>query len=218
MTDRTSHEIYRSEGRVDDRPTSLSTLDGVLHDDQAAWERLTVLYGPVVFRKCRRAGFNEADSEDITQEVFVKLNKGLKTFQREAPHKLFRKWLSTLVKNACIDAHRRRQHQPNCIPVNFELLASELKHQCEEETAFTLKDNDLLVSFRESLKKIEANTRPEHWRAFCRTELDGLTAREVAEELALTEANVRQIRRRVFQLIIAETRMQGLIEDESGVD
>lgn len=194
--------------------TSMTLIQRASDGDQAAWQRIVTTYGPVVFRKCRRAGFAEADAEDLTQDVFVKLNRGLKSFHRDPPRQLFRKWLAVLVRNACTDAHRRIQAFPRVTTCNLDLQVFRLEQQCDSETAFTLNDIDMQVSMSEVMRRVESVTSPEHWQAFWGTQIKERTAREVGDELGFEAANVRKIRTRVYRAIVEEARLMGMLDDE----
>lgn len=49
---------------------------------------------------------NSAETEDIVQEVFIKVWRGLKRFDQK---RSFKTWLYAIAKNAAIDASRRRK-------------------------------------------------------------------------------------------------------------
>jgi len=63
-------------------PTSATLIGrvGLGSSDQAAWERFVDLYGPRIRGWCRRWGLQEADSEDVTQEVLLRLSLKLRSF------------------------------------------------------------------------------------------------------------------------------------------
>ena len=50
--------------------TSISLLDRVKAQDPVAWQRLNVLYSPLIYSWTRRLGLNSEDSADVLQEVF----------------------------------------------------------------------------------------------------------------------------------------------------
>ena len=59
--------------------------------DHEAWNRLVDLDTPLLFHWSLRTGLNEADSEDLVQEVFTALLTKLRTFERQRDGS-FRKW------------------------------------------------------------------------------------------------------------------------------
>jgi RNA polymerase sigma-70 factor (ECF subfamily) len=79
----------RSTGRVDDQ-----TLEEALRQ-----------YAPRVYNLARRMLGNEADAEDVTQEVLLHVVRNLPTFRGEAA---FSTWLHRITVNAALDYRRRR--------------------------------------------------------------------------------------------------------------
>ena len=63
-------------------PTSATLLDrvGLGPGDHVAWERFVNLYGSRIRGWCRRWGLREADSEDVTQDVLLRLSQKLGAF------------------------------------------------------------------------------------------------------------------------------------------
>jgi len=59
-----------------------------------------------------------------------------------------------------------------------------------------------------ALRMIREDFSPSSWQAFLRTTVDGLTAAEVAEELGITTAAMRQAKYRVL------TRLRELLADD----
>src|SRR5437899_3039863 len=70
--------------------TSLSLLDKVRSNDQAAWERLVSLYTPLVDWWCRRHRLQDADTADVRQKVFMAVARRIDEFRREQASGSFR--------------------------------------------------------------------------------------------------------------------------------
>lgn len=199
---------------MSDDQTHCTDLERARNGDKDAWHRIVNTYAPIIYRKCRLAGFGEEDTKELSQEIFIKLWNGLSSFRRDPPRWLFRKWLAVLVRNACNDVRDKRKTRPEYVVGDFDRLCDSLALQCEEETAFTLKDSDMQMAMREAMRRVECATSEKHWRAFWRTEIESHPAREVADDLELKVDNVRQIRKRVFQAIVDEVRLQGMLDEE----
>ena len=76
--------------------TSASLLDRVRQLDPEAWDRLTRLYSPLVYRWCRQAALQDTDAADVSQEVFRSVAGGIAKFHRDQPGDSFRGWLWSL--------------------------------------------------------------------------------------------------------------------------
>src|SRR4051794_40193551 len=67
--------------------------------DQAAWAEFVDLYGPAIYAWCRGWKLQEADAQDITQGVLLRLAAKLPEFTYD-PRGSFRSWLKTVTHHA----------------------------------------------------------------------------------------------------------------------
>ena len=67
--------------------------------DQAAWVQFTERYGRKIYAWCRLWNLQQADAEDLTQDVLLKLAEKMQTFDYD-PAKSFRGWLKTVARHA----------------------------------------------------------------------------------------------------------------------
>lgn len=75
-------------------------------DSEAHFEKLYKEYRSRVFSTAYRMVANHADAEDITQDVFIKVFKKLRSFRGDAS---LSTWLYRITVNACLDFLRRRK-------------------------------------------------------------------------------------------------------------
>ena len=83
--------------------------------DGSAWEAFALRYGPAVFQWCRQWGLQEADANDVTQTVLLKLIEHMKVFQYD-PTKSFRAWLKTIARGATSTRRASRAISFRCSP------------------------------------------------------------------------------------------------------
>ena len=76
--------------------------------DQAAWAQFTERYGRKVYGWCRQWNLQEADAEDVTQNVLLKLAEKMQTFVYD-PARSFRAWLKTVARHAWSDSWSGRK-------------------------------------------------------------------------------------------------------------
>src|SRR5207253_8974782 len=107
--------------------------------DQEAWRKFVHRYGPKILRWCRQWKLQEADAEDVTQNVLTKMAAKLQSFVYD-PARSFRGWLKTLTTHALSDfvADRRRPGQGSGDSKVADLLdtleaRTDLVAQLEEE-------------------------------------------------------------------------------------
>jgi DNA-directed RNA polymerase specialized sigma24 family protein len=83
-----------------DRGTSLTLLERLRGNEQAAWHTTVHLYMPLVAHWCARAGVKGADADDVIQEVFRAAAASLPNFRRDRPGDTFRGWLRGITRHA----------------------------------------------------------------------------------------------------------------------
>src|SRR5437899_6570468 len=84
--------------------TSPTLLGRLRHapTDQEAWSEFVDRYGPKIYAWCRQWGLQEADAEDVTQAVLLRLAERMRDFAYDVG-KSFRGWLRTLTHHALSD-------------------------------------------------------------------------------------------------------------------
>jgi RNA polymerase sigma-70 factor (ECF subfamily) len=90
---------------ADSEPLTGSTLLVLQRDpaDARAWDGFVRRYGLLIYRWCRRWRLQDADAENITQEVLTRLVQKLRTFSYDPLKGTFRGWLRTLAQRAWSD-------------------------------------------------------------------------------------------------------------------
>jgi RNA polymerase sigma-70 factor (ECF subfamily) len=67
--------------------------------DTESWRTFVEVYGPLVYGMCRRGGLRHQDGEDVTQEVFSRVAKSIRSFEYQPEIGKFRSWFGTVVRN-----------------------------------------------------------------------------------------------------------------------
>ncbi len=169
-----------------------------------AWERLVLLYSPLIYSWARQVGLQEPDAADLVQEVFVTLVQTLPTFEYDR-HKSFRRWLRTVTLNKWRDRRRKEERLPvAAAPASWEdqLPAEDSEQFWEAEFRQKLVGRALAVMSRDF--------QPATWKAFWRQVVEGRPAADVAVELGLTVGAVYAARFRVLDRLRQE--MAGMLD------
>lgn len=164
-----------------------------------AWPRFVHLYGPLIYYWARRAGLQEQDAADVTQDVFVVLLNELPKFEYDR-HKSFRAWLRAVTLNKWRDRARRRT-----VPIQVGADPDALP-----DPADPLSDHDYkrhLIAG--ALELLRPEFRPETWAAFVRHGIDAAPASDVAKELNLTVGAVYAAKCRVLARL--RTYLRGIL-------
>src|SRR6478672_8638942 len=108
-------------------PTTRMTLLARLRHDPsnaAAWDEFVEQYGRHIYRWCRQWRLQDADAEDVTQEILLKLARKLRDFDYN-PQSSFRGWLKTVAHHAWRDfVDARRVGRASATEQIWELLQS----------------------------------------------------------------------------------------------
>ncbi len=84
--------------------------------DSMAWSRLVTIYHPYISGWLLQAGIVEHDVEDVCQDVFSAVAKGIKNFHHSGREGAFRNWLRNITVNQC-----RRYRKKNA--KHFDVLS-----------------------------------------------------------------------------------------------
>src|SRR5262245_22077598 len=91
-------------------PTLLERVRSAPADQQAS-DEFVERYGRKIYSWCRKWNLQEADAEDVTQDVLLRLAAKMRHFAYD-PARSFRGWLRTLTHNAWYDFVQARQKRP----------------------------------------------------------------------------------------------------------
>lgn len=69
-----------------------------------AFEELVLCYEKKIYNYCHRMTNNSHDAEDLTQEVFIRVYRSLRSFKGSSQ---FTTWVYRIAHNICIDRYRR---------------------------------------------------------------------------------------------------------------
>ncbi len=187
-------------------PTSATLLDrvGLSPNDHVAWARFVGLYGSRIRGWCRRWGLQEADSEDVTQNVLLRLAQKLGSFNYD-PSRSFRGWLRTMTQHALADflADRKRQ----CSGSGDDQVLAQLQTvKAREDLIEHLKDQFDAEVVAVACARARARVEPQTWEAFRLTAYDGLSGDDVATRLGMTRATVFKAKSRVMAFLREEIK------------
>jgi RNA polymerase sigma-70 factor (ECF subfamily) len=93
------------------------------------WHTIFNEYRPKIYRYLVRL-VGPLEAEDLTQEVFLKVNQGLAGFRSEAKVST---WLYRIATNAAVDLHRRKKSRPS--------LAMAIQEEADDPLAIELPDD-----------------------------------------------------------------------------
>ena len=101
--------------------------------DQSAWETIVRQHWRRVFNVAYKFVGTHEESEDLTQEIFLKIFKSLGTFDRRAN---FQTWLISVSRNLCIDHYRSVRKERETIDRNVDDRAGPCSRTTGSEVAW----------------------------------------------------------------------------------
>jgi RNA polymerase sigma-70 factor (ECF subfamily) len=195
---------------ITESKTSLTLLDLLRQnpEDAGAWDRFVRRYRPKIYGWCRERGLQEADAEDVAQDVIVILARKMASFRYD-PSRRFRAWLKTITYHALSDliARRCRAVGDGPTPILETIEArTDLEARIDE-----LFDRELLEL---ALARVRARVGALTWDAFCLTTFEGHSGAETSRLLGIPVASVFVSKHRVQKMLREEiARREGVREE-----
>jgi RNA polymerase sigma-70 factor (ECF subfamily) len=206
-----------------DDPATRHTLLAKLRapGDEAAWTEFVGLYEPLVYRLARRKGLQDADAQDLCQEVFRAVAGAIGRWDPAGGS--FRGWLRTISRNLLINLLTRQRRQP-CGSGDSAMQAfldAQPEPDPDASAVFDAEYGRRL--FEWAADDVRGEFTLKTWEAFRRTAVDGRKPAEVAPELGMSIGAVyiarsrvlARLRQRVEQLDAGAARRFGGEDDGS---
>jgi len=189
-------------------PTSATLLER-LRDraDAEAWQRLVDTYAPLLSGWLRRYCLQDADVDDLVQEVLVTVARQAAKFQHSGRPGAFRHWLRTILVNRLREFWRDQRLRPKATgDSDFVEMLDQLQDPDSHLSHLWDQEHDRHI-VRRLLAMIEPQFAPSTWQAFRRVVLEGARADAVAAELGITVNAVFIAKSRVLQRLREEGRV-----------
>lgn len=184
--------------------TSATLLGKLRHvpTDPAAWNEFVERYGRKIFAWCRSWHLQEADAQDVTQSVLLKLAEKLRSFEYD-PTLSFHGWLKTLAHHAWrdfVEAERRQSTHLGGEDV-MEMLGS---LRARDDLAERLAEEYDRERLEAAMFRVQLRVSEHTWQAFRELAIEGRTGAEVAVTLGIS----------VSAAFMAKSRVQAMIRRE----
>ncbi|WP_165224030.1 RNA polymerase sigma factor [Aquisphaera insulae] len=170
-----------------------------------AWETFLERYGPLIDARCRSAGLQPADAEDIRATVCASLVDALRRFHHD-PARRFRGYFQRTVDNAIKTHWRTLRRRPGWIgrggdgdegdgvPESFAGLGAQIDDQVHAR----------MEGFQRAMDRVRFEVGETAWGAFWLTAAEGLSTAEAADRLGKSISAVYMDKSRVLARLRAE--------------
>lgn len=155
------------------------------HGDKGVYKEIIESYKPYVYTICISVLKNKEDSEDVTQEVFVKIYFSLKKFKGSSS---FKTWIYKITYNSCLTFLKKRNRK---FLVDENANSEGIEDETEESNSFFEKSDrenklDILRASMIELKPVESLVLTLFY-------LKEQSVKEIGEITSLSNSNIKTI-------------------------
>ncbi|HUX10487.1 MAG TPA: RNA polymerase sigma factor [Terriglobia bacterium] len=163
--------------------SELELVKRCLKGDDVAWEALLQVHTRKIYNLCYRFTGRYEDAEDLTQEVFIKVFRTLKSY--DPVQAKFATWVSRIARNHLVDHYRRTRRDRVTSTLDEQMPIAD--HSLEGHPARQ-------VELREQREKLQAGLdklSPDLREAVILRDLQDQDYGEIAQILEIPEGTVK---------------------------
>ena len=198
--------------------TRASLILKLCQRSEDAWQEFLAVYENALYRFCLSKGLQQADCQDVLQEVLTAVIKKLPSWDRDLKKGRFRGWLFVVARNIAVDIidQKVKRATGSGDTVVGQMLAEVADKQSATEPSFDVEYRRVL--FYWACRQVKSEVKDITWQSFCETAIGGEDAASVAEKLEIPVGSVYTAKCRVVARIrnkIAELDDQYELEIET---
>lgn len=130
--------------------------------DDDAWNTFVDLYVPLIYRYCRKRGLQDADAQDVSQEVCINVCRGIRKFDYDPARGRFRGWLGTVTANAIC----RAMGKVHAGMVGIGGTEADVGENLESNEDPQWIEAFNLHIYQQALERTRVHFSPDVWQAF----------------------------------------------------
>lgn len=165
-------------------------IDKILRNDHAGFELLIKKYQDLVYATCFRLLKNRADSEDISQEVFLEIFRSLVHLKNVDD---MSGWIFRIAYSKCISLLRKKNPAKAASSVDPEQTVKQLemdpKNSNRETPYHSLEQKEASIILFEKIDQLPDNQK----RAILLHKFEGYSHKEICEKMDLSQASVESL-------------------------
>jgi len=166
--------------------------------NRLAWERFAKIYRPVIYRLARQRGMQDADAQDLSQQVLMAVAAAIGRWRRNDEAARFRHWLRRVARNAIINALSRGPHD-RAVGGSSVLQLLDEQPQIDDGTEQQIKLEYRRELYLQAASLVRADVHADTWRAFELTVIDGQGMEAAEHQLGKSVGAIYAARSRVMR-------------------
>ncbi len=168
-------------------------------NDTPSWQTFQDIYEPIIRSYCFRQRLQDADVDDVVQEVLAVVARSIQTFVYQPEKGRFRSWLGTVTDNEIKSLAGKKANRP------FAPYSTDALTIADPDSDWVAIFSERV--FRVACENIQGLFEPKTWQVFEWTWIDQRAVSEVAEELQMTVHSVYVNKSRVLKRLQEEVRL-----------
>jgi RNA polymerase sigma factor (sigma-70 family) len=176
-------------------------------EDQDGWREFFDTYWRLIYSVARRAGLNEAESQDVVQETLVVVAKQMPSFRYDPARGSFKAWLHTVIRGR-LSRHWRKAKQYPAPPVpavaEDEPTAEELAAEAPPEFDAIWQSEWEQNLLDAAVRRVQAKVSARQFLLFSLAVFKGVPVATIRERYDASLAQVYLAKHRVGRLLKSE--------------
>ncbi len=176
-------------------------------ENREAWAEFVQIYRPVIYRMARRRGMQDADAQDLSQDVLLRVSKSIEGWVPQEGVR-FRHWLRKVSSNAIVTAVTKAKP----LGIVNGTAAEQILAETPETSAITteLRDECFREQYLRAAAIVKVDVSPVTWAAFEQTVILGQSCEDAAKSLGKTLGTIYAARSRILKRLQIEVqRLEG---------
>jgi len=162
-------------------------------DDASAWDDFVSYYKTFIEMVLNKSKISLNESDDLVQEILLKIWKGLPKYEYRKEQAKFRTWLSILIRNTMLNfLAKKKRKNPNSVELNDEVILTVTETQIEK----VIEEEWVTHLTSLAMKAVTKVFSGQAVKVF-KMSLEGKGTKEIAETLDINEESVFVLRSRV---------------------
>lgn len=162
-------------------------------DDESAWDDFVSYYQTFIEMVLNKSRISLNESDDLVQEILLKIWKGLPNYEYRKEQAKFRTWLSILIRNTMLNyLDKLKRKNPGKVELNEELVLSVTESSIEK----IIEEEWVSHLTSLAMRAVSEAFSGQAVEVF-KMSLAGRGTREISEALGINEESVFVLRSRV---------------------